>query len=216
MIAEPDVALTDYALAVESFLFSAWIHGIRASSSLRFWFVVLFGSIGMAAFVGGTVHGFLTDPQTRASSICWMITMIVLGISALSEYGIAARILLAPRPGNVAISAAVLTFALYVAIVVAWNATFRIAVIDYIGGLIFLVIAFVRLYVRDRSRPAFVGLVGLLLTVGASITQQTHISIHPRYFNHNALYHLLEGIALFLIYCAARSAVRTTVHLENR
>jgi|SRR5262249_40614652 len=216
MIAEPDVALTDYALVVETFLFSAWIYRVSPSNLLRLWFVLLFASIGLAAFVGGIVHGFLTNPQSHLSTISWLITMIILGITALSEYGLAARILLTPRSGNLVISAAILIFALYVAIVVGWNASFRIAVIDYLTGLIFLALALSLLYARNHSRAALVGLMGLFLTVTASLVQQAHISIHPHYFNHNALYHLLEGVALFLIYRSARSLVSTTAQLEKR
>ena len=216
MIAEPDVALTDYALVVESFLFSAWVYKMRIGNSLKPWFVLLFGSIGFAALVGGTVHGFLTDPLSRATRICWLLTMIILGITALSEYGLAARILFPPRSANAATSAAFLIFAVYTALVLTWNDSFRIAVINYIIGLLFLSAAFLRLYAGNRSRAALIGLAGLLLTAGASVVQQARIEIHPHYFNHNALYHLLEAVALFLIYISARSLVRTTLQLENR
>ena len=216
MIAEPDVALTDYALVVESLLFSTWIYRRRPANSLKLWFVLLFGSIGLAAFVGGTVHGFLTDPRSRVTTICWSITMIILGITALSEYGIGARLMFAPRSGNVVILAAVLMFAVYVAIVVTWNNTFRIAVINYIVGLLFLATALLRLYAGNRRRAALIGFVGLLLTVAASAAQQAHIAIHPHYFNHNALYHLLEAIALLLLYLSARSLVSTAVPLEDK
>lgn len=102
MIAEPDVALTDYALVVKTFLFTFWIYrtGPLSSKPLQRWFLLLFASIGMAALVGGTVHGFLTDTRSPAARICWLITMILLGITALSEYGIAARLLLSPRSAN--------------------------------------------------------------------------------------------------------------------
>jgi hypothetical protein len=147
---------------------------------------------------------------------CWLITLIFLGITALSEYGIAARLLLTLRSGNVLIFAAVLIFAMYVATILLWNTRFRIAIIDYLSGLVFLLLAFVGTYSRHRSRPALVGVVGLLLTVAASVVQQAHISIDPRYFNHNAFYHLLEAIALLLIYWAARSLVRITLPWESR
>jgi hypothetical protein len=218
MIAEPDVALTDYALVVETFLFTLWMYRIRplSSKSLQRWFLLLFASIGIAALVGGTVHGFLTDARSQAARICWLMTMILLGITALSEYGIAARLLLGPRSANLLIVLAVLGFFAYVAIVVLWNASFRIAVIDYLGGLVLLSIALFNLYLRNRPRAALVGIAGLLLTVAASVVQQAHISVDPRYFNHNALYHLLEAIALFLIYRAGRSLVNLPVAPENK
>ena len=91
-----------------------------------------------------------------------------------------------------------------------------IAVINYVGGLVLLSIGFLRRYTRDRNRGSLIGLAGLLLTLGASAVQQAHISINPRYFNHNALYHLLQGIALFLIYRAGQSLVRIPLSPENR
>lgn len=214
MIAEPDVALTDYALVVETFLLGFWLWRSRTSNSLKTWFVILFWSISVAALVGGTVHGFFTNPQSSISRVSWLITMIFLGLTALSEYGIAAHLLLTRRSSNILIAGAVIVFFLYAAVVLFWNATFRIAVIDYLAGLTLLSIGFVRLYLRDRTRAALVGLAGLLLTLAASAVQQAHISISSRYFNHNALYHLLEGIALYLIYRAGQSIARTSVSVE--
>ena len=215
MIAEPVVALTDYALVVETFLFGLWLYRSHASNSLKAWFVILFWSISVAALVGGTVHGFFTDPQSAIARVSWALTMIFLGLTALSEYAIAAHLLLTRRLSNILICCAVLIFMVYVAVVLFWNATFRIAVIDYVGGLILLLIGFLRLYLRERNRAALIGMAGLLLTIAASVVQQAHISISPQYFNHNAFYHLLEATALFLIYRAGRSLVRTPIPVEN-
>ncbi len=208
MIAEPDVALTDYALVVETFLFGLWMYRSNGFKPLNVWFVFLFWSIAVAALLGGTVHGFFPDPRSSMARVSWLTTMIFLGLTALAEYGIAAHLLLTSRLANIFILAAGLIFGIYVAIVLFWNSTFRIAVIDYGAGLILLLIGFSWLYSRDRNRAALVGIAGLFLTVAASLVQQAHISISTRYFNHNALYHLLEGIALFLIYRAGQSLVR--------
>jgi hypothetical protein len=142
--------------------------------------------------------------------------MILLGLTALAEYGIAAHLMLSSRSSNIFILSAVGIFALYVLVVSFWDATFRIAVIDYLGGVIFLSIALLRLYSRIRIRATLIGISGLLLTVVASAVQQAHISVDPHYFNHNALYHLLEAIALFLIYRAGRSLLQISLPLENR
>jgi hypothetical protein len=88
-------------------------------------------------------------------------------------------------------------------------------VIDYLGGLVLLSIALFKVYSRHRSRAALMGITGLFLTVAASVVQQAHISIDPHYFNHKALYHLVEAIALFLIYRAGRSLVSIPVAPEN-
>ena len=46
--------------------------------------------------------------------------------------------------------------------------------------------------------------------LAAAVLQQLHVGLHPVWFNHNALYHLLEGIGfagLFVALRAARSEV---------
>ena len=215
MIAEPDVALTDYALVLETFLLGFWLCRSHGSNSLKAWFLLLFWSISVAAFVGGTVHGFFTDPKSSIARVSWLVTMIFLGLTALAEYGIAAHLLLTRGLSNILIFCAVLIFLVYVAVVLFWNATFRIAVVDYVTGVILLSMGFLRLYTRNRNRGPLIGIAGLSLTLAASAVQQAHISISPRYFNYNAFYHLLEGIALFLIYRAGQSIVRTPMSLEN-
>jgi hypothetical protein len=50
----------------------------------------------------------------------------------------------------------------------------------------------------SKASPAFV----------AAGIQQGGIGLHPVYFNHNALYHLVQGIALALIFLAARGLLR--------
>jgi hypothetical protein len=60
--------------------------------------------------------------------------------------------------------------------------------------------------VRTRSGSAFGGLLGMVLTLVAAVVQQRRIALHPTYFNHNALYHAIQAIALGLIYVGARGA----------
>jgi len=207
MIAEPDVALTDYALFVESVLFCFWIYARNRSHPLTRWFLLLFGSIALASAFGGTVHGFLTNPQSPVSRAFWYATMILLGLTALSEFGIAARMSFAARAAKFVVVAALAIFGLYVATVLFWNAEFRLAILDYLVGLVFLSVAFVYAYAHTREASIALGVLGLVLTVVASVLQQARVSPHPRYFNHNALYHLLQAIALFFIYRAARHLV---------
>jgi hypothetical protein len=61
-----------------------------------------------------------------------------------------------------------------------------------------------------RKEPAFLmGFLGVCTMLFASAAQQRKIEIDPRYFDHNALYHLLQGIALFLVFLAARETIRS-------
>jgi len=42
----------------------------------------------------------------------------------------------------------------------------------------------------------------------ASYLQQRGVGLHPIYFNHNALYHALQAVALLLIFVARRLATQ--------
>src|SRR6266700_3934420 len=41
---------------------------------------------------------------------------------------------------------------------------------------------------------------GLALSMLAALLQQARIAIHPVYFDHNALYHVVQALALVLLY----------------
>ena len=69
---EPDVALTDFGLAVECALFAGWLYWRGAAGSpLGRWFVVLFVALGIGALLGGVTHGFLPETGSDAARIYW-------------------------------------------------------------------------------------------------------------------------------------------------
>jgi hypothetical protein len=37
------------------------------------------------------------------------------------------------------------------------------------------------------------------------VVQQARISLHPEHFDHNAVYHVLQGVALVLLYRGFRA-----------
>jgi len=60
--------------------------------------------------------------------------------------------------------------------------------------------------VRDGHRNATLASGAIVLMLAAAVLQQLHVGLHPVWFNHNALYHLLEGIALAVLFVALRAA----------
>jgi len=211
MITEPDVTLTDYGLALECALFTYLIHqrGDR-HNSLTGWFLLFFGSVGLAALAGGTVHGFFLDADTVGSAILWPAALIATGLTALSAWAIGARMLF-PVPVSrwVSIAAAV-EFAAYSTVVLLVTQEFWVAVINYLPALLLLLVSFCAAYGRTGKVKLLVGFVGLTLTFVASWIQQSGIALHPTYFNHNALYHLIQAGALFMIFWSARWLVRAS------
>ena len=72
------------------------------------------------------------------------------------------------------------------------------------------------MYKRTLHRLALFALIGLILTFVAAGIQQLEIGVHTRYFGHNALYHVVQAVGLYLIFRGATYFVEfKTEHRKN-
>ena len=207
---EPDVTLTDYFLALEASVFAylLWQRGRAGgggpAGEQRRWWALFFAAIAAAAAAGGTVHGFLLASESRARAVLWPATLIALGAAALAAWALGARLLLLARAVRLLTGAAAAQFALYAGVVLWGAGTFALAVFNYLPATLFLLLALAVRCRRHRERAAGTALAGMALTVAAAAVQRAGIGLHPRWFNHNALYHLIQAAALALIFAGAR------------
>ena len=193
---EPDVALTDYALALECTVFAYLLQ--RKEHAL------FFGSAAVASLAGGTVHGFFLDDRTLGNAVLWRITLIAIGVTAASAWAVGARVLFpGPTARRISIAAAA-AFAAYCVVTVFITQEFRAAVVFYLPAVVFLLVALSVAYARARERAILPAVAGLGLMFIAAAVQQAGIALHPRYFNHNALYHLIQALALWLLFLGLR------------
>jgi hypothetical protein len=205
-----DVSLTDYGLAAECVYFSFLISRSRSGASgFPLLFIAFFISIGIAASLGGTVHGFFLDESSLGNRILWPFTLITIGIAALSGAHVGAALQFSSSTATYINRVALALFLAYVFVVLFIRRDFLVAIVDYLPSLVFMGVAFILTYLK-RKEPAFLmGFLGVCTMLFASAAQQRKIEIDPRYFDHNALYHLLQGIALFLVFLAARETIRS-------
>ena len=204
MLTEPDVALTDYGLALECGAFAILLWRRRSDApQIRPWFAGLFASLGLAALLGGTVHGFFADPSSVGQRILWPATLIAIGAAALAAWVLGARMLLAPPTAQHFALTAVIAFGGYIIVVLLFADSFLIAIVNYAAAAFFLLLAFIVSHGRTFDRARLAGIAGLFLVFVGSAIQQLGLGIHPAYFNHNALYHLIMGVALFLVFASA-------------
>lgn len=198
---EPDVALTDYALALEGVLFLVLLQRRRACpGGLRPWFSLFFASVSAASLCGGTVHGFFLDEQTLGAAVLWPLTLLATGVTALSAWAIGAKLLFPRRVTSWVLSAAAVQFTVYSLVVLFWTQEFRVVLVNNLPAVVFLLLAFGLAYHREKHSSLFLAAGGLALTLIAALLQQLGVGIHPVYFNHNALYHVFQAIALFLFF----------------
>jgi hypothetical protein len=208
MIAEPDVTLTDYGLAIECALLAVFLYHTPTSAlRLRLHFVVFFCAVGLAALLGGTEHGFLLDKTTPLHTAVWKGTLVAIGVSALAAW-LAGAELIASTPARWIKAGAVVLFIGYL-FAVARSDAFLVAIVHYLPAVIFLLAVFAWHYARGRDPPYLWGALALLLTFAAAGVQQARIGLHPVLFNHNALYHLIQAVALLSLFLAARGILRS-------
>ena len=207
---EPDVALTDYAIAAlcTGLCIAATRWPLADERPRRLW-LTFFASIGVGSLLGGTVHGFFLDPSSAGSVILWPATLLALGVTSTAMWLIGAHVQLREPVATWVTRAAVAQFVAYAYVVLFVNSRFYVAIAEYLPATLFLVIVLTLAYRRAPEHRLALGVAGLLLTFVAAAVQQLRIAIHPVYFNHNALYHAIQGVALVLVYLGARSV--TTV-----
>jgi len=211
---EPIVTLTDWALALECALFAALLaHRQTAGAALRRWWVVFFASASAAPLLGGTVHGFFPQGSSGHGWL-WPPTLLAVGATALCGWAIGARLCFRRPVAHWIVAAAAVQFVVYAALVLCVTQSFGIAVAVYVPAALFLWSCLIAIDRRQPARPLRQAAWGVLITLAAGGGQQLRIGLHPTWFDHNAVYHVVQGVALFLVFRGARWLVDASAALE--
>jgi glycine betaine/choline ABC-type transport system substrate-binding protein len=209
---EPDVALSDFALAIECAILALWLHRSPPDkNALHAWLVLFFAAVGSAALLGGITHGFLGDPQTTAARATWNATLVAIGFAALSNWVIGARLLFSPVTARGVSVLAGVIFAGYVTTVLFFNQSFAVATLHSAPAGGFLTIALTITYLQTRRRYLLPGIAGLALSFAAAALQQIEVGLPSLGLTHNAVYHLFQIIAMLLIFPTALGLARETI-----
>lgn len=195
-----DVTLTDYLLTAECIALSVFLTRQNAANlPARHALIAFFYSLAAATAFGGAVHGFFSA-DGAVHDLLWLLTMVALGCVACSGWTLFAYGTFASPTARIIVVTAAVGLAVYVSVVVFVNQDFAVAIATYLPASFAVAAMFLTRALRSRTAPAWHGLAGMLLTFLAAGIQQAGVDLHPRYFNHNALYHLVQAIGLVLIY----------------
>jgi MFS family permease len=206
MITEPAVTLTDYAIAIECAVFVFALARLDAREmELRFWFIIFFASIGIASALGGTVHGFFLPPTSPGRAVLWPATMLSILVTSAAVWTIGAVLHLRKRRATLIRRFALAQLAIFSIVVLFVTSKFYVAILAYLPSTVFLLYALVATYRRRPNKPIRWGIIALALTLVGAAVQQLGIGIHPVYFNHNAVYHVIQIVAFWMIFVAAKS-----------
>jgi hypothetical protein len=174
MINEPLTLATDYMLAAASIVFGSLLLRMQK----RFWALAFFFTAA-GSFFGGTYHGF-------GGVAWWKLTTYSIGLASLFLL-FAVTVSRAVRVGGV------LLFVSY-AIWMASHDSFAYVIIDYGLTLIAITVLQIVEWTRFRAESARWIIASVAVSVIAAIAQRLPIAYH------NDIYHVIQLVALWLLY----------------
>lgn len=196
---DPDVVLTDLGLAALGG-YLAWRlarHDARGA--------VIMAGLASAALFGAVFHAFFPDKtSTPAGFVAWLpvaFSILVVATTLLSL----ALLVLAPRLPARTRGVVLGSYALaFVVVILFIDETFSTIVAFYGPAVVVLLAASIVEALRTSSREWALVAAGLALSGVAALLQQAGVAIHPEYFDHNAVYHVVQAAALVCLYLGFR------------
>jgi len=204
-IPDPDVVFTDLGLAALGTYFAWRLGGGRPGGGWSRRGAIVMLGLASAALWGALFHAvFPAKTATAAGFVVWLLVAFSIAVVAGSLLDMALTIFfarLAPdvRPG--VRRAIVLGYCiLFACIILFVDESFTTVTRLYAPTVILMF--FAAQYQASRPGNATWMLIsgGLALSMLAALLQQARIAIHPVYFDHNALYHVVQAVALVLLY----------------
>lgn len=204
MISEPMTMFTDYlvTLLAASLGIHLIIEGRATSTRSEALWGWAFLATALGAFAGGTSHGFVQQLGDQGWLVLWKVTVYAIG---------AASFLLLAGALYASVSGPWKRPFLLLAVVklggyIWWMAShddFRFVINDY--GSTMVVVLLLQIWQwwarRAPSAPWVVG--GILVSFVASLIQQSEFALH-QHFNHNDIFHVIQLLALWLLYRGGR------------
>jgi hypothetical protein len=199
-ITEPMTMITDYVMGALAFVLAMRLLGDAAAGehlSARLWAAALVMT-AVAAFLGGTYHGFIQWMPGAGGRALWKATLLATGIGSACLLA-AAVIATAAGALQRALLALVIVKLLFYIWTIATKDQFTIVIADYGTALIAVVLA--AWFVRPTGMTAATWWMtaGVAVAVLAGVIQWARLAPHPR-FNHNDLFHVVQMASLYLLY----------------
>lgn len=212
-IHEFDVAITDLLLFVEATLFAYFLYQKRSTQILlRRLLVLLFLALGISSLLGALFHAFFPAKTATGSGFAiWIATALFIGLIAIVVWLIDLYILGDKKLLKVTLPIPVAYLLIFVYVLFFLSYQFKIIILFYLPPMIFLAMISLMKLIQTKKRPWFWLLAGLVLSFLAAAAQYLQINLHSIYFNYNALYHLVQGVALTLLFLSFQKMLTDSI-----
>jgi hypothetical protein len=208
-IHDPDVVFTDLGLA----MLGGWCAWRLARHSqageLGRTAAVLMAGLASAAFWGAIFHAFFpANTATLPGRIAWIPVALSIVVAAASLLALGLRVL-ASGLNRLVRHWVVGLYAVAFAAMSLVDDSFAGIVRFYVPALLLSLVGATVQAVRSAGGWVLIAL-GLAASAGAAALQQAGVALHPVYFDHNAVYHVVQALALVLLYLGFRRVSTST------
>ena len=200
-ITEPATLVTDYLMAGIALAFAVDLARRAEGAGHVVWWSRAFALLAAGAFLGGSWHGFHAMLPTAIAGAFWWGTLASTALGSFAVMRAAALQWLGSGRDGLWAWVAGIKLAVVLA-VQSMRPDFLVSVLDSAASAIFLTAA---AFLGRRGQPAAFRFVmaGVGLFVLGAVVQQGRVSPH-RHFNHNDLFHAIQGAANACLFISAR------------
>ena len=199
-ITEPMTMMTDYVMGALAFVLAMRIVGDATAGrqlSGRLWAAALVMT-AVAAFLGGTYHGFIQWMPGASGRAIWKATLLATGIGSACLLAAAVTAAAAGALQRALLAVVVVKLLVYVW-TIATKDQFALVIADY--GAALLAVALAAWFIRPSGlTPAAWWITGgVAVAAVAGAIQWARLAPHV-HFNHNDLFHVVQMASLYLLY----------------
>jgi hypothetical protein len=199
-ITEPMTMVTDYVMGALALVLAMRLVGDATAGrqlSGRLWAAAL-AMTAVAAFLGGTYHGFIQWMPGAAGRALWKTTLLATGIGSACLLAAAVTAATAGALQRALLAVVVVKLLVYVW-TIATKDQFALVVADY--GTALLAVALAAWVIRPSGlTPAAWWITGgVAVAAVAGAIQWARLAPHV-HFNHNDLFHVVQMASLYLLY----------------
>jgi hypothetical protein len=192
--------MTDYVMGALAFVLAMRLVGDATAGrqlSGRLWAAALVMT-AVAAFLGGTYHGFIQWMPGAYGRALWKATLLATGIGSACLLAAAVTAATAGALQRALVAVVVVKLLVYIW-TIATKDQFALVIADY--GTALLAVALAAWFIRPSglTLAAWWITAGVAVAVVAGVIQWAHLAPHV-HFNHNDLFHVVQMASLYLLY----------------
>lgn len=199
-ITEPMTMVTDYLMGALAFVLAMRLLADAAAGqqwSGRLW-AAAFVMTAVAAFIGGTYHGFIEWMPGLTGRALWKATLVATGIGSACLLAAAVTAAVAGPLRHALLGLVLVKLVVYLWTIATKDA-FVLVIADYGTALVAVLLAAWFIRPTGLTPAAWWLTAGVAVAVVAGVIQWAHVAPHV-HFNHNDLFHVVQMASLYLLY----------------